>query len=63
MCEIFSKVNDKNTRTAGVFIVSIEYISYFFSTVSIVDLEQVNVTWVFRNFFKTGKITGKNPKK
>ena len=49
------KVNNKNTRTtstperrhwhrSGVFIVNFEHISLF-SSVSIVDFEQVNVRW------------------
>ena len=42
------KVNKKTPerrhwRRSGVFIVNFEHILYFFSSVSIVDVEQVNV--------------------
>ena len=42
------RVNNKNTkrRRSGVFIVNFEYILYMFSIVSIVDFEQVNISWV-----------------
>ena len=33
-----------NRRRYGVFIVNFEHISYFFSSVSIADFEQVNVS-------------------
>ena len=43
------KVNSKNTRMSscrsGVFIVNFEHISHLFFSVSIVDLEQINVCW------------------
>ena len=43
------KVNTKNTRMSscrsGVFIVNFEHISHLFFSVSIVDLEQINVCW------------------
>ena len=42
------KVNNKNTRRhrrrSGVFIVNFEHISQFFSSVSIVEFEQINVS-------------------
>ena len=46
------KVNNKNTgrtswRCFGVFIVNFENISQLFSSVSIVNFEQVNVSCVF----------------
>ena len=43
------KVNKKDTRMtrrSGTCIVKFEHISYFFSSVSIVDTEQVNISWV-----------------
>ena len=47
------KINHKNTRMtwrqwlrSGVFIVNFEHISKLFSSVPIVDFEQVNVGWV-----------------
>ena len=40
------KVNNKNTRRpSDVLIVNFEHISPTFSSVPIVDFEQVNVTW------------------
>ena len=33
-------------RRSGVFIFNFEHILHLFSTVSIVDFEQVNVSWV-----------------
>ena len=49
------KVNNKNTRTAwrrsGVSIVNFEHISLLFSSVSIDDFQQVNVSWVFPFYF------------
>ena len=40
------KVNNRNTRRrSGVFIVTFEHISHPFFSVSIVDIEQVNVSW------------------
>ena len=40
------KVNNKNTRRpSDVLIVNFEHISPTFSSVHIVDFEQVNVTW------------------
>ena len=44
------KVNNKNTRTksltsSGASIVNFEYISQFFSTISVDDFEQANVSW------------------
>ena len=38
------KVNNKDTRPV-VFIVNFEHILRFFTSVSIVDFEQVNVCW------------------
>ena len=44
------KVDNKNTRTTsrrfGVFIVNFEHILDHFSSVPIVDFEQVNVYWI-----------------
>ena len=41
------KFNNKNTwRDSGVFIVKFEHIAHLFLYVSIVDFEQVNVSWV-----------------
>ena len=40
------KVNNKNTRLrSDVLIVNFEHISPIFSSVHIVDFEQINVTW------------------
>ena len=36
----------RHLRRSGVFIVNFERILYFFSSVSVVDLEHVNVSWV-----------------
>ena len=36
----------KYVQSSGVFIVNFEHISHFYSSVSIVDFEQVNVSWV-----------------
>ena len=33
-------------RHSGVSVVNFERISHFFSTVSIVEFEQVNVSWI-----------------
>ena len=33
-------------RHSGAFIVNFEHIPRFFSSVSIVDFEQVNISWV-----------------
>ena len=41
------KVNNRNTSRSGVFIVSFEHISNFFSNVFIVDFGQVNVLKTF----------------
>ena len=38
------KVNNENNRTTDVFIVNFDYIFTLFSTVSIVDFEQENVS-------------------
>ena len=47
------KVNNKNTRTTSrrsdVFIVNFEHILDHFSSVPIVDFEQVNVYWINQN--------------
>ena len=47
------KVDNKNTRTtsrrSGVFIVNFEHIFDHFSSVPIVDFEQVNVYWINQN--------------
>ena len=50
-CEIYSKLKIKTPerrqwRRPGVFIVNYEHISHIFSSVFIVDFEQVNVCWV-----------------
>ena len=47
------KVNNKNTRTSGVFIVNFEHISHFFSIVSIVDFKQVNVSLKSKEYPQT----------
>ena len=44
------KVNNKDTRSkslsfSALFIVNFEHILHFFSAISIVDLEQVNICW------------------
>ena len=33
-------------RRSGLFIVNFEHISHLFSSASIIDFEQVNVSWV-----------------
>ena len=50
-CEICSKLILKTPERrqwhhSGVFIVNFEHISHLFSSISIVYLEQVNVSWV-----------------
>ena len=40
------KVNNKDTKTTGAFVVNFEHISHLCSRVSIVNFEQVNVGWV-----------------
>ena len=44
------KVDNKNTRTtsrrSGLFIINFEHILDHFSSVPIVDFEQVNVYWI-----------------
>ena len=45
------KVNNKtaegcNQRHSAVFIVVLENISHLFSSISLVDFEEVNVSWV-----------------
>ena len=50
-CEICSKLTIKTPerrqrRRSGVFIVNSEHISHLFSSVSVIDFEQVNVSWV-----------------
>ena len=59
-CEICSKLTIKlperrHQRCFGVFNVNFKHISYFtsFFSVSIVDFEQVNVTWVDTDFLQT----------
>ena len=47
------KVNNKNTRTSGVFIGNFEHISHFFSSVSIVDFKQVNVSLESKEYPQT----------
>ena len=49
-CEIFSKLTIKTPKQrhwcrSGVFIVTFEPISYLWSSVSIVNVEQVNAGW------------------
>ena len=42
------KINNKNNRTffrSGVFIVNFEHILHLFYSISIVDFEQVNLSW------------------
>ena len=51
-CEICSKLTIKRPerrhgRRSGDFIVNFEHISHLFSSVSTVDFEQVNVSWVY----------------
>ena len=44
----YIKKTNKNTRKTSVkyvFIVNFEHISHIFSSVSVVDFEQVNVSW------------------
>ena len=43
-CEIYSKLTIKTRGRSGVFIDNFEHISHL-SSVSVVDLEQVNVSW------------------
>ena len=48
MCEIWSKViikipEQRYWRRSGVFIVNFEHFYYLFSSVSIIEFEQVNV--------------------
>ena len=45
-------------RRCGVFIVNFEHVSHFFSSVSIVELEQVNVSW---DFIRLHKVSWENP--
>ena len=50
-CEICSKLTTKTLelrhwRHSGVFTLNLEHISHPFSSVSVVDFEQVNVWWV-----------------
>ena len=40
------KVNNKDRRRSGVFIVNFEHISQLFSSVSIFNFEHVNAGWV-----------------
>ena len=51
------KVNNKNTRTTSndvvlMFLLLTFNIFHTFSSVSIVDFEQVNVTWAFSYFIE-----------
>ena len=57
-CEICSKLTIKTPERrhcrrsrSAVFIVNFEHILHFFSSVSIVDFEQVNVRWVLSVIF------------
>ena len=55
-CEKCSKLTIKTPkrrhwRRFGVFIVNFEYFSHLFSSVSIVNFEQVNAGWVFDFLF------------
>ena len=55
-CEICSKLKTPERRhwrrrRSAVFIVNFEHILHFFSSVSIVDFEQVNVRWVLSVIF------------
>ena len=40
------KVNNKDRRRSGVFIVNFEHISQLFSSVSIFNFKHVNAGWV-----------------
>ena len=40
------KVNNKDTKTTGVFVVNFEHISHLCSRVSIVNFEHVIAGWV-----------------
>ena len=58
MCEICLKLTVKvpewrHWRRSCIFIFSSEHVSCLFSSVSIVDFEQVNVSWVFANIWTT----------
>ena len=43
-CEVCSKLTIK--VDFGVFIINFKHVSHFFSSVSIVDFRQTNVSWV-----------------
>ena len=43
------KVNNKDTKMTGVFIVNFEHISHFSSRISVVNFEHVNAGWVVVN--------------
>ena len=43
-CEVCSKLTIK--VGFGVFIINFKHVSHFFSSVSIVDFRQTNVSWV-----------------
>ena len=50
-CEIYSKLAIKTPERrqwhrSDVFIVNFEHVSYLYFSVSIVDFEQVNVSWI-----------------
>ena len=56
MCEICSKLTIKiperrQSRRSSIFVVNFEHILHLFSSVSIVDFEQVNVSWAGSGFY------------
>ena len=56
MCEICSKLTIKiperrQSRRSSIFGVNFEHILHLFSSVSIVDFEQVNVSWAGSGFY------------
>ena len=67
-CQICSKLTIKTSerrhgRRSGVFIINFEHISHLFSSVSTVDFEQVNVSWVTVswNNLKVGRLLQSDP--
>ena len=45
----------RHFRRSGVFIVSFEHISHLFSSASIVDFEQANLSWSWFEIGEKGK--------
>ena len=54
MFKVIIKTPEQRQWHPGAFIVNFEHISQLFSNLSIVDFEQVNVSWeVFSDIFRT----------